>query len=106
MQLTGDEVVSMNFWGFRPAIFGHLEKEFTRFLERSGRDPGAEYFIPLAVNELLRAGKIRVRHIPTGDPWFGLTYPQDLPAARSRIRELIKEGVYPERIRGQGRSWC
>jgi hypothetical protein len=106
VRLTGDEVVSMNFWGFTRTVFGHLEKEFARFLERSGRDPRAECYIPLAVNELLRAGTIRVKHIPTGDRWFGLTYPQDLPAVRARIRELIDEGVFPEKIREAGRSAC
>jgi len=102
--LSGDEVVSMNFWGFTPSIFGHLERGFANFLERSGGDAEAEYFIPLAVNELLRAGKIRVRHIPTGDRWFGLTYPQDLPLVRAHIRELIKAGFYPEKIRVEGTS--
>ena len=99
LHLSGDEVVSMNFWGFTPTIFGHLDKGFTAFLEHTGRSPEAEYFIPFAVNELLRAGKIRVKYIPTGDRWFGLTYPEDLPRVRSHVRELIREGIYPERIR-------
>jgi hypothetical protein len=105
IHLSGDEVVSMNFWGFMPTIFGHLDKGFADFLERPGRGPEAEYFITFAVNELLRAGKIRVKHIPTGDRWFGLTHPEDLPLVRSHIRELINEGVYPERIRAEGRSF-
>jgi len=104
IHLRGDEVVSMNFWGFTPSIFGHLDKGFADFLERPGRGPEAEYFIPFAVNELLRAGKIRVKHIPTGDRWFGLTYPEDLPRVRSHVQELIREGIYPERIRAEGRS--
>jgi NDP-sugar pyrophosphorylase family protein len=99
IRFTGDEVVSMNFWGFRPSIFAHLARGFTGFLKRHGRDPDAEYFIPLAVNELLGEGKIRVKHIPTTDRWFGLTYPEDLPRARSLIREMVKGGVYPEKIR-------
>jgi len=104
LHLSGDEVVSMNFWGFTPTIFGHLDKGFADFLERPGRSHEAEYFIPFAVNELLRAGKIRVKHIPTGDRWFGLTYCEDLPRVRSHVRELIREGIYPERIRAEGRS--
>jgi hypothetical protein len=104
IRLGGDEIVSMNFWGFTPTIFAHLEKGFADFLERSGRGPEAEYFIPFAVNELLRAGKIRVKHIPTGDRWFGLTYPEDMPLVRRQIRDFIREGVYPERIRSKGKS--
>ncbi len=36
--LRGDEVVSMNFWGFTPSVFEHLEHHLTRFLRRR---PGA-----------------------------------------------------------------
>jgi NDP-sugar pyrophosphorylase family protein len=104
VRFTGDEVVSMNFWGFTPTIFLHLGKGFAEFLERSGGDPEAEYFIPFAVNELIHARKIRVKHVPTRDNWFGLTYPEDLPRVRSHVRELIREGVYPERIRREERS--
>ena len=104
IHLSGEEVVSMNFWGFTPTIFGHLDKGFADFLERPGRGPEAEYFIPFAVNELLRAGKIRVKHIPTADRWFGLTYPEDLPRVRAHVQDLIREGIYPERIRAEGRS--
>ncbi len=105
VHLSGDEIVSMNFWGFTPSLFGHLEKGFAGFLERSGWDPRAEYFIPFAVNELIRAGLIRVKHLPTADRWFGLTYPEDQPLVRSHIRELIREGVYPEKLRvGEGSS--
>jgi len=103
IRFSGDEVVSMNFWGFTPAIFPHLEKGFADFLRRSGRDPEAEYYIPFAVNELLRAGRIRVKHIPTKDRWVGLTYPEDLGRVRLFLRELVREGVYPKRIRGEDR---
>jgi NDP-sugar pyrophosphorylase family protein len=106
VRFTGDEVVSMNFWGFTPAIFLHLEKGFAEFLERSGGNPEAEYFIPFAVNELICARKIRVKHIPTRDRWFGLTYPEDLPRVRSHVRELIREGAYPERIRREESAPC
>jgi hypothetical protein len=103
IHLTGDEVVSLNFWGFTPSIFGHLEAGFAAFLERSGGDPEAEYYIPQAVNELLGAGKIRVKHIPTTDRWFGLTHREDLPIVRTHVRDLVREGLYPERIRSRGR---
>jgi hypothetical protein len=102
--LSGDEVVSMNFWGFTPPFFDHLEEGFAAFLERSGDDPKAEYFIPAAVNELVREGRARVRYLPTPDRWFGLTYAEDLPLVRSHIRALVREGVYPEKIREGERS--
>src|ERR1017187_1691375 len=35
--LSGDELVSMNFWGFTPALFPQLREQFTAFLRRGGR---------------------------------------------------------------------
>ena len=102
--LSGEEVVSMNFWGFTPPFFDHLEKGFAAFLERCAGDSGGEYFIPFAVNDLVREGLARVRYLPTPDRWFGLTYAEDLPLVRSNIRLLIREGVFPEKIRAGGRS--
>lgn len=99
LHLRGDEIVSMNFWGFTPTVFSHLDKGFAAFLARSGRDAEAEYFIPFAVNELLRSGKIRVKYIPTTEKWLGMTYPEDVLRVRSHIQGLIREGIYPENIR-------
>ena len=31
--LTGNEIASMNLWGFKPSVFEHLEDEFKKFLE-------------------------------------------------------------------------
>lgn len=94
----------MNFWGFTPPFFGHLEEGFAAFLERSGGDSKAEYFIPYAVNELVSEGRARVRYLPTPDRWFGLTHAEDLALVRSHIRALIREGIYPEKIRAEGRA--
>jgi len=99
MKLNGNEIVSMNFWGFTPTLFNHLETGFSQFLEREGQNTEAEYYIPFAVNELVRLGKARVKYISTAEKWFGVTYPEDVPCVRSRIRELVGEGIYPEKIR-------
>ncbi len=100
ISLPGETIVSMNLWGFTPTVFAHLERGFAEFLGRSGTaESEAEYFIPFAVNGLVKSGKIRVKYLPTAEQWFGVTYPEDLPRVRSRIRELIDRGVYPEKIR-------
>ncbi len=99
IDLPGKTIVSMNLWGFQPSFFDHLDRGFAAFLESSGREIDSEYFIPFAVNELIRTGKARVRYLPTAERWFGVTYPQDLASARSRIQEMIRKGLYPEKIR-------
>jgi UTP-glucose-1-phosphate uridylyltransferase len=98
--LTGDEIVSMNLWGFHPSIFAHLESQFARFLENNGSDNNAEMFIPSVVDTLVTAGEVAVKVLRTDDPWFGVTYRADRSVAMSCIRERIEAGVYPERLWG------
>ncbi|OGD21930.1 MAG: hypothetical protein A2W03_11155 [Candidatus Aminicenantes bacterium RBG_16_63_16] len=100
--LTGDEVASMNFWGFTPHIFPLLDSGFAEFLKRCGSDPDAEFYLSSAVNDMITSGKARVKHIPTRETWFGLTYPGDIASVRSWIRELVEHGVYPQDLRGRG----
>ncbi len=93
--LRGDEPVSMNMWGFTPAVFPQLEREFAAFLAERGAEPKAEFYIPWAVDRLLRAGGCRVRVLPTDAEWFGMTYPEDRPEVQARIRALTARGEYP-----------
>ncbi len=98
--LTGEEIVSINLWGFHPSIFAHLRSQFARFLQDHGNETDAELFIPSVVDELVTARRIAVKVLRTNDPWFGVTYRADRSVAMSCIRGLIETGVYPERLWG------
>jgi hypothetical protein len=52
----------------------------------------------VAAGELLKAGYAEMRLLKSDDAWFGMTYRQDVPAARAALRRLIDRGVYPERL--------
>lgn len=95
VKLTGDELVSMNFFGFREDVFGHLREAFTRFLRESGTDPKAECYVPKVVDELIKTGKADVRVLETTGKWFGVTYPEDKPEVVGSIAALVKAGEYP-----------
>jgi hypothetical protein len=97
-QLTGDELVSMNMWGFLPSIFPLLRERFHAFLERSGNDLKSEHYVPTAVNELVSSGQARVKVLRTNDAWFGVTYREDRPRVVDSIAALIKKGKYPEKL--------
>jgi len=92
---TGREPVSMNIWGFRPGVFAQFQEAFARFLAVSGQDPASEFFIPAAVDALIREGRASVRVLETGDRWFGVTYRQDKDAVVARLQDLIRAGEYP-----------
>jgi len=96
--LTGDELVSMNMWGFTPAIFAQLEEEFLHFLELKGKDVKSECYLPNAVNDLIHAAKARVKVLHTSDSWFGVTYREDHARVVENIGRLIRGGDYPERL--------
>jgi hypothetical protein len=72
-ELSGDESVSMNMWGFTPDIFDKLRTVFHGFLERSGKEMKTGSYIPTAVNELVAADRAR-EGLRSSDPWFGVTY--------------------------------
>ena len=93
--LSGDELVSMNMWGFTPSIFEHLERAFARFLRERGREDGAEFMIPTLVNDLVAAGQAKVRVLRSSDSWFGVTYREDRDRVTSQIRDLVRRGSYP-----------
>lgn len=97
-QLSGDETVSMNMWGFTPALFEILREQFATFLKANAGDEKAEFYIPTVVNELIRARQARCRVLFTTDSWFGVTYREDRPRVIECVRALVARGDYPERL--------
>ncbi|AOS46044.1 MobA-like NTP transferase domain protein [Lacunisphaera limnophila] len=94
-QLTGEEIVSMNFWGFTPAVFPQLEAKFETFLKSRGSDPKAEIYLPTTLSELNQSGEAKIALHRSEDAWFGLTYKEDLASAQGAIKALVAEGKYP-----------
>ncbi|WLT30674.1 NTP transferase domain-containing protein [Geothrix sp. PMB-07] len=95
LHFSGQEPVSMNFWGFRPAFFPELGRRFRAFLETWGGHPKAEYFLPSVVDQMIQEGQAQVTVLNTPDPWFGVTYKEDKALVQQRIRALIDAGAYP-----------
>lgn len=86
--LTGEEPVSMNFWGFSPRFFDSLEEQFMRFLRDHEDNPKAEFPIPDAVSAEMASGAARVRVLHTQAEWFGVTYAEDRPKVVEKLRTL------------------
>jgi len=95
---TGEETVSMNFFGFTPSIFYELETRFYKFLMNIKNSEKDEFYIPEVVGQLMREGKAQVTILPTEAKWSGVTYPEDKVVVTEGIKNLIKEGIYPERL--------
>jgi UTP-glucose-1-phosphate uridylyltransferase len=96
--LTGDELASMNFWGFTPLVFTQLRERFYEFMQRHGQELKSECYIPTTVNELVAAGVARVKVLRTSSSWFGVTYQEDKPRVTAGIRGLIARCEYPQKL--------
>jgi hypothetical protein len=92
---TGEETVSMNMWGFSPQMIGWLERGFASFFDARSHEPKSEYYIPLAVDELIRADKATVKVLRSSDRWFGVTYQEDRARVEEAMLELTNNGAYP-----------
>lgn len=96
--LTGQEPVSMNFWGFTPDVFPHLDNRLAQFLGKKQNGPKAEFFLPGAIDYLINAGEARVTVLPSEDRWTGVTNPGDKPRVIRHLEALTRQGIYPEKL--------
>ena len=98
INFTGNEIVSMNLWGFKPSCYEFLGKEFRNFIDRSGMDPKSELDIPTSVDKFVKNGDIKIKVLMSNEKWFGVTYREDKPFVVESIRNMIRKGIYPVRI--------
>lgn len=96
--LAGDTVVSMNFWGFTPAIFDELDTYFRNFLHNVGDDLKAECLLPTMVGDLLEEKRLSVSVLHSKDHWFGMTYQEDRGAVSAELKKLHECGIYPDKL--------
>jgi len=95
VELTGNELVSMNFWGFTPEIFPQLRSAFVNFLKAHGGEEKSECYVPKEVDLLIKAGAAEVEVLETTSSWFGVTYPEDKAIVVASIAKLTEAGQYP-----------
>ena len=94
-------IVSMNIWGYTPAIFEELNTGFKSFLDAPDTDLSTgEYQLADAVNAALNARKADVKVYPATDEWFGVTYRADKDSVSAKISALRATGAYPDVLFG------
>jgi len=95
---NGNEIVSMNLWGFKPSCYDFLGKEFRNFINAHGMDLKSELDIPTSVDKFVKNGEITIKILMSNERWFGVTYREDKPFVVESIKKMIRKGVYPARI--------
>lgn len=98
VDVPADTTVSMNLWGYTPGFLKELEARFPAFLDKAlAENPiKGEFFLPLAVSQLIGEKKATVTVLTSPDKWYGVTYAADKPAVVAALRRMTDEGKYPD----------
>lgn len=96
--MTGEELVSMNFWGFAPEMLNTLEEKFIAFLKEKGGEMKTEWYIPNIVTDMMESGETCVKMLSCDSQWFGVTYPEDRPAVVAALQAMHDAGEYPSKL--------
>lgn len=93
--LDAEELCSMNMWGFTPDYMEDSEKIFNTFLETNINELKAEFYIPYAVDCMIKSGKATTEVLKTQSKWFGVTFKEDRPGVVAKFKEFADTGYYP-----------
>ncbi len=96
--LTGEESVSMNFFGFTPKAFEFFNEYWENFKKENITEPKKECLLPNAAGDMVREKRGTIRVFTSREKWFGMTYPEDKKAVMDALREKISTGYYPEKL--------
>lgn len=103
IEVPGESTVSMNFWGFTPSMMKELEQGFPAFLDTALKENPltSEYLLPVAVDQLIREGKAKVKVLRSTDRWYGVTYKEDRESVVNALQSLKDKGLYPQILWGK-----
>ena len=98
IEMSPEQPVSMNFWGFKPDLFEDLGKRFEEFLriELPANPAKAEFYLNALLNERIAEGSKRLRVFTTQEKWFGITYKEDKPAVVAALKAMTERGLYSQ----------
>lgn len=98
--LRSDQIVSMNFWGFKQSFLKELDRLLPEFLTVAMKENPlkAEFFVTYVVTEMIRTNSATVRVFESTDQWYGVTYKEDREALVEAMQVLKEQGEYPMRL--------
>lgn len=85
----------MNMWCFTPDYFAKSEAIFVDFLKAFSQELKKEFYIPYAIDCMIKDGSAKCDVLSTPSHWFGVTYKEDRPGVVAKFAELVAAGVYP-----------
>ncbi len=95
VEVDGKALCSMNMWGFTPDYFEKSAAIFETFLEKNINELKAEFYIPYAIDCMIKDGTGRTEVLTTPSRWFGVTFKEDRPGVVAKFQEFADAGIYP-----------
>lgn len=96
--IPAGSTVSMNCWAFSPDLFSELKRLFIGFFDKASNLSKDEFYLPFAVQDLIDEGKCDVKVLSTNAKWYGVTYHEDRQMVVNAIKNMVVDGVYPEKL--------
>jgi len=88
LNLTEENLCSMNLFGLHPATATMIEEKVENFKQLNKNDSKIECYLPTELNSLIKEKKIIMELYPTINQWFGLTHPEDELIVKNKLKEL------------------
>jgi len=98
MEMKDGDYASMNLFCVHNDVFDNLERRFEEFLKTNEDELTGEFLLPTIFSDMVEDGDVKFKVIETGGKWFGVTYQEDAPIVREKLRKLVDEGIYPEKL--------
>ena len=98
IRMSGNETVSMNFFGFTQQAFPVFDEYWENFKKTKITDPKAEALLPVAASDIIREGRGKIKVFTSTESWFGMTYPEDKQVVKDEIAKKMASGYYPEKL--------
>lgn len=98
ISLTGEEIVSMNFFGFTPKVFDSFVPYWEKFIASNASAEKTECLLPNGAGQMVKNGEGSIKVLSSAERWFGMTYSEDKALVIKELANKIKEGYYPKML--------
>ena len=98
INMTGNEWVSMNLFGFSPKAFEGFHEYWDNFKKTGLFTEKQEALLPVAASDIVKNGEGKIKFFTSSESWFGMTYPEDRELVKQEIADKIKSSYYPEKL--------
>lgn len=95
VEVDGTALASMNMWGFTPDYFEKSGEIFRNFIKENINELKAEFYIPYAIDCMIKDNSAKTELLATSSRWFGVTFKEDRPGVVAKFKEFADNGVYP-----------